>query len=61
MAEKPHLVQFLTPKTFLKQFDEACKKANFANRTQTLNFLMRLFVADPLLFTKNVLAKKKSA
>lgn len=60
MGEK-HLVQFLAPKDFLKQFDDAWDKAHFANRSQTLNFLMRLFVVDPALFGKKLLTKKQSA
>ena len=45
MSEK-QLVQFNSPKKLLEDFDEAWKEANFSDRTDALNHLMRSFVAQ---------------
>lgn len=45
MSEK-QLVQFNSPKNLLEDFDEAWKESNFADRTEALNHLMRVFIAQ---------------
>ena len=45
MSEK-QLVQFNSPKNLLEEFDEAWKEANFSDRTDALNHLMRAFIAQ---------------